>query len=96
MEVLTEISDCDMIERRDKRNTTVKYVEPNEGERTLLSRDKSGMRSPSLDLLDNSNQEELINFLADILIDGFLWHYEHARKQETSSDLLSGFDQGTG
>lgn len=61
--------------------TTVIDFEPNEGERTLLSSNKGGIRSPSLDLgiTPDSSQEELISILADILVEGFLWQNEHGK-----------------
>jgi len=83
------------LHKRDK--ITKIQVEPEEGERKLLCSNESDQRSPSLDLINNNKatEQELIKYLAEILVEGFLWHYEHGGKQQTSSDLLPGFDQGT-
>lgn len=75
-----------------KENFNTHVVDSNEGERTLLSSNKIDIRSPSLDLTENyiSIEDDLIKYLADILIDGFLWQQKHASnsKQQKSSDLL--------
>jgi hypothetical protein len=79
------------LHKRDK--ITAIQVEPNEGGRTLLCSNESDQRSPSLDLINNTAAEyELIKNLSEILVEGFLWHYEHANGQQTSGDLLPGFD----
>lgn len=87
------------MKKLDKRNnTTVIGFEPNEGERTLLSSNKGGMRSPSLDLgiTPDSSQEELIGILADILVEAFLWKHEHEPEYTTKgSDLLPGINKRT-
>ena len=74
-----------MIKKLDKReNITSENVEPNEGERTLLSSNESDTRSPSLDLTNNSytpTEDELIKYLAEILVEGFIWHYRNDNKQ---------------
>lgn len=64
------------METLDKReNTSDMNFEPNEGERTLLSSNKGGMRSPSLVLEDNisTEEKELLNQLAEILVEGMIW-----------------------
>lgn len=87
------------MKKLDKRYNTAEIVfEPNEGERTLLSSNKGGMRSPSLDLgitLD-STQDELIGILAEILVEGFLWQHKHGKQNTTQgSDLLPGIHKRT-
>ena len=86
-----------MLKKLDKRkNTTVIDFEPNEGERTLLSSNKGGMRSPSLDLgiRPDSPQDELISILADILVEGFLWQHEHGKQQDNKILFVSqGYDR---
>jgi hypothetical protein len=83
----------------DKRNNTADIdFEPNEGERTLLSSNKGGMRSPSLDLgiSPDSTQDELIAILADILVEAFMWQHQHGKEHTTKgSDLLPGIDKRT-
>ena len=79
-------------------NTADISFEPNEGERTLLCSNESGMRSPSLDLgiTPDSPEDELINILADILVEGFLWQHEHGKQQtEQGGYLLPGVNKRT-
>lgn len=74
-----------MLKKLDKRkNTADTDFEPNEGERTLLSSNKGGIRSPSLDLgiHPDSTEDQLISILTDILVEGFLWHHEHGEKHK--------------
>jgi hypothetical protein len=87
-----------MLNSLDKRNTDNNMVEPNEGERTLLSSNKGGMRSPSLDFNPNSPlipEEILIDQLAAILVEGLLAMKTCERNQEKSSDLLPGINERT-
>ena len=73
-----------MIQKLHKRkNITKLYVEPDEGERTLLCSNEGGMRSPSLDLTGNNTaaEERLIASLAELLVEGLLWHYKHHNEQ---------------
>ena len=90
-----------MLKKRDKRiNTAYKYVEPNEGERTLLSRNKGSMRSPSLDFLDTSaegvTEDMMLDYLAGIICDIYLKEMYGNNAEKESSDILPGIDQGTG
>jgi hypothetical protein len=65
--VLTEIIVCVIMKKLDKRNIALhKKNEPNEGERTLLSSNNCGMRSPSL----------------DILLEGFIWQHENGKQNK--------------
>lgn len=94
---LTGIISYDKMKKLGKRKNTVNF-EPNEGERTLLSSNKGGMRSPSLDLgiSPDSTQKELIGILADILIEGFLWQHKYGKENtKQSSDLLPGINKRT-
>jgi hypothetical protein len=88
-----------MLKKLDKRNNTPDIdFEPNEGERTLLSSNKGGMRSPSLDLGINadSTEDELIGILADILVEGFMWQFEHGDNHtKQGSSLLPGINKRT-
>ena len=97
--VLTEINACDIMKTLDKRKDTSEIdFEPNEGERSLLSSNKGGMRSPSLDLGINpdSTQDELIGILADILVEAFMWQHQHGKEHRTKgSDLLPGINKRT-
>jgi len=61
-----------MMKELDKRfQTTNTKIEPNEGERTLLSSNNSSSRSPSLDFLDTSSEDvseqEILDYLARII-----------------------------
>ena len=79
-------------------NTDDTDFEPNEGERALLSRNKGGMRSPSLDLgiSPDSTQDELIGIFADILVEAFMWQHEHGKEYTTKgSNLLPGINKRT-
>lgn len=72
-----------MMKELDKReNTTAIDFEPNEGERTLLSSNESGMRSPSLDLEGNFSKEEdeMLQRLAEILAEAIIWQAQHANQ----------------
>lgn len=88
-----------MLKKLHKRNNPLDIdFEPNEGERTLLCSNKGGMRSPSLDLgiHANSTEDELIGILADILVEGFIWHHKHGEKHTNKgSDLLPGINKRT-
>ena len=89
-----------MMEELDKRSGIAeRNFEFSEGERTLLSSNKGSTRSPSLDLgiSDNSTPEELLNILADMLIEAFLWHNEHDKQhqKQQSSNLFSGINKRT-
>jgi hypothetical protein len=73
-----------MLKKLHKRkNTTVTSIEPNEGERTLLCSNESGMRSPSLDLEHTFSQEEkmLLEQLAGILAEAIIWESIHGIKE---------------
>ncbi|MBC8156532.1 hypothetical protein H7X64_00015 [Armatimonadetes bacterium] len=87
------------MKKLDKRQHTASTdFEPKEGGRTLLSSNKGGMRSPSLDLgiSPDSTQDELISILADILVEAFMWQYEHGKEHTTTgSSLLPGIDKRT-
>ncbi len=86
-----------MIKKLHKRvNTVSNKLEPNEGERTLLCSNRSGMRSPSLDLgvTPESTEDEQIGILADILVEIFLsQHGFEATITTECSDLLSGVNK---
>lgn len=73
--------------------------EPNEGERTLLSSNKGGMRSPSLDYLDTSaetvTEHMALEYLAEIISIIYLKQY-HGFGAEEGSNLLPGVDKRTG
>lgn len=82
-----------MLNGLDKsKNITEHTVDSNEGERTLLSSNKGDIRSPSLDLTVSNKaiEDQQIKYLAEILIEGFLWQEKNASntKQQKSSHLL--------
>lgn len=78
-------------------NTTNQYVVSNEGERTLLSSNKGGMRSPSLDFLDTSadtvTEDMILEYLAGIISNIYL---SQTYGNKESSDLLQGLNKRTG
>lgn len=84
-----------MTNKQHKDYDTNENVEPNEGERTLLCCNKTGIRSPSLDF---SKQHEinddttLLDQLSDILVAIFL-EQEDAKHHQKGSDLLPGVNQ---
>lgn len=74
------------------------FDEFSEGERTLLCSNKECIRSPSLDLgiHPNSSKEELLSVLANIIVEAFLWQYEHRiQNDKKSGNILPGINQGT-
>lgn len=85
------------MKKLDKRyKDTDDIVAFEEEQRRRLSSNNVSVRCSSLDLISNNkaSEKELIKYLANILIEGFLWHYEHAGKQQQiSCDILPGFDQ---
>ena len=86
------------MKKLDKRYiNTDDIVEFEEEQRRRLSSNNVSVRCSSSDLIINNTatEDELIKYLAEILVEGFLWHCEHGGKQQTSSDLLPGFNQGT-
>lgn len=89
-----------MLEKLDKRNNTSDIdFEPNEGERTLLSSNKGGIRSPSLDYLDTSaktvSEDMALEYLAQIISMIYLKQY-HGFSAEEGSYLLPGINKRTG
>ena len=83
----------DIMNELDKElNTNLQIVDSNEGERDSLSSNKEVGRSPSLELTDNyqATEDELIKYLAEILVEGFLWQVKNAShtKQQKSSNIL--------
>lgn len=69
-----------MLNPQDKKdNINTHIVDSNEGERTFLSCNKIDIRSPSLDLTDSykASEDQLIKYLAEILIEGFLWQHKN-------------------
>jgi hypothetical protein len=100
MKGLTKINYHDMLKKLDKRDTINENVEPNEGERTLLSSNKGGMRSPSLDFLDTSSDnvtdEMVLDYLAQIIAEIYFDKTYAITTNEKSSDILPGIDKGAG
>lgn len=84
----------------DKSYNAKINVEPNEGERTLLSSNESGMRSPSLDFLDTSadsvTEEMILDYLARIISDIYLQETHGNNTEQKSSDLLPRINKRTG
>ena len=67
-----------------KRDDTISInVEPNEGGRTLLCSNESGIRFPSLDLTVSISQEKerLLYELANILVEAIVWHSQNEFNQ---------------
>ncbi|MFN8288963.1 MAG: hypothetical protein U0U70_01780 [Chitinophagaceae bacterium] len=84
----------------DKREITESIlIEPEEGERTLLSSNRSGLRSPSLDFLDTSadtvTEDMALEYLAHIIGTIYLKHY-HGFGEKESSHILQGVNKRTG
>lgn len=89
-----------MIKKLHKRDkTTETFLEPNEGERTLLCSNESGMRSPFLGFLDTSsgnvNDEIILDYLAKIIADMYLENY-YGNTTKKSGDILPGINKRTG
>jgi hypothetical protein len=85
--------------RLDKgEETTETNLSNNEGERTLLSSNKGGIRSPSLDFLDTSaenvTEEMILDYLAQIISSMYLKELRGANNK-TSSHLLPGINKRT-
>lgn len=80
-------------------NTNKIFVEPEEGERTLLPSSKSGIRSPSLDFLDTSSdivtEDMALEYLAQIIANIYL-EKSYGITNKESGNLLPGINQGTG
>ncbi len=68
------------LDKRDK--STDDKVEFEEEQRRRLSSNNVSVRCSSSDLINSNTatQDELIKYLAEILVEGFLWHYEHGWK----------------
>ena len=86
--------------RLDKRNKiTDKQVEPSEGERILLSSNKSDQRSPFLGFLDTSSEnvseDMVLDYLAHIIADIYLDQNYGNKTNKESSDILPGINKGT-
>jgi len=85
------------MEPLDKTNTNSSLV-PRKGERTVLSSNKAGTRSPFLGFDSSSplvSEDMLYDYLAELLADVYLSLKEHERINKTRSNLLQGFDKGT-
>jgi len=94
IEVLTAKENCDRMEpQRNSPETVESNNISKEGERGLLRCSKVDRRSPSLDFNSNDpiiSDEVLIDFLASILVEGFLGQHHYGTSEETSSHLLPG------
>ena len=88
-----------MIRKLDKSKITQIQVEPNEGERTLLSSNISDQRSPFLGFLDTSSkhvtEDMVLDYLASIIADIYLDQMYGNTTNKESGSLLPGLDQGT-
>lgn len=97
---LTTNAKCDMLQELDKtEHTSEEDIAPNEGERTVLSSDNDGMRSPSLDFLDTSadnvTEDMILDYLARIISSMYLKAHG-VNENKTGSDILPGFNKRTG
>jgi hypothetical protein len=86
-----------MLHKREK--ATEIFLEPNEGERTLLCSNESGTRSPFLGFLDTSadnvNDEMILDYLAKIIADMYL-ETNYGKTTKKGSDILPGINKRTG
>lgn len=90
-----------MLKELDKgEHTTEINISTSEGERTLLSSNKGGIRSPSLDFLDTSaedvSEEMILDYLAQIISSIYLKEMHGNNNNKTGSDLLPGINKRTG
>ena len=89
-----------MLKLQDKgEHPTEINIEPNEGEQTLLSCNKGGICSPSLDFDTDSplvSEAMLLDQLASIIVQIFIADQDAKYKSKKSSDLLPSVDKGTG
>ena len=90
-----------MIKKLDKRNKiTGNQVEPNEGERTLLSSNESDQRSPFLGFLDTSSDnvsdDMILDYLASIIADIYLDQTYGNTTNKEGCDILQSIHKGTG
>lgn len=86
--------------RLHKRGKTISInVEPDEGERSLLCSNESGIRFPSLDFLDTSSdnvsEDMLLDYLAQIISEIYLQEMYANGTEEESSNLLPCLNKGT-
>ena len=93
---LTENDTSVTMEPLDKTNTISSLV-PEKGERTVLSSNKAGTRSPFLGFNSGSplvTESMLLDHLADIIVELYL-KQEHAHIEQTSSSVCSRVDKRT-
>jgi hypothetical protein len=88
------------MKKLDKGEITKIKVEPNEGERTLLSSNESDHRSPFLGFLDTSSdnvsEDMILDYLGHIIADIYLQETYGNNINKESSDILPGFNKRTG
>ena len=88
------------MKKLDKRKITDIQVEPNEGERTLLSSNESDQRSPFLGFLDTSSdnvsEDMVLDYLAQIIADIYLDQTYGNNNSKEGSTLLPGINKRTG
>jgi hypothetical protein len=90
-----------MIKKLHKgEDTTGIFLEPNEGERTLLCSNESGMRSPFLGFLDTSaanvSDEMILDYLARIIANMYLGQDYGNTTTKKGRHILPSIDKGTG
>ena len=98
--VLTIIHTCDIMKKLHRDNKIAKNNSSEKGGciKSLCS-NKGNLHPPFLDALPTNipeNEEELIKYLAKVLVDIFLNSEAFYGSKEKSSDILPGFDQRTG
>lgn len=90
-----------MLRKLDKgTDTTEIELESKEGEQTLLSSNRGGICSPSLDFLDTSyegvSEDKILDYLARIISTIYLKQYHGYTNTEKGSDILPGVNKRTG
>lgn len=85
-----------MIRKLHKHQKTDISIEPRAGQRGCLCSNSIGIRCPALDFKPNPElvtDEMLIDYLAGILVEGFIELKKHERGNKKSDSILSGFDK---
>jgi hypothetical protein len=89
----------DRISMLHKRQPNTDFQdEPKAGQRGRLCSNNVGIRCPALDFEPNGElvtNEMLVDYLASILVEGFLELIKDERNKKKSSIILPGFDEGT-
>ena len=84
-----------MVKKLHRNGAIPEIIIPNKGGCPSLCSNKGNQHPPFLGVLSEKDEDALLDYLAEILVDIFL-NSESFYGTQKSSDLLPGFDERTG